>query len=169
MARGDPVLEDISHDKVRGLVLTDLAANRPLAGIAGRWFISSDTLEISYDDGVVWHRVGVLRGKDIAEIMTNPQKADHKSALYTLAAGAEIEIISLTGNSLANIISEGDGDGIFNMRIYANGILEDEFPTNWRGIAACAPVTSLSVRLHNPTAAVTTQTSTSLRIRAIMR
>ena len=56
------------HHEVYGLVETGLTVNRPAAGIAGRWFISTDTLEISHDDGVAWNRVGVLRGKDVGAL-----------------------------------------------------------------------------------------------------
>ena len=56
------------HHEVYGLVETGLAVNRPAAGVAGRWFISTDTLEISYDNGVAWRRVGVLRGKDVSAL-----------------------------------------------------------------------------------------------------
>ena len=110
-----------------------------------------------------------VRGDLEPGLITDPQRANHISAPYTLGAGAETEITSLTGNGLANIAFDGDGDGIFNMRIYADEILEDEFPTNWGGMAIYASATSLSVRLHNPMTATATQTSTSFKIKVIMR
>jgi len=52
-------------NEVIGLVLKGTAATRPAAGINGRWYIATDTLEISYDDGTAWNRVGVLGGLDL--------------------------------------------------------------------------------------------------------
>lgn len=46
-----------TDNEVYGLVLVNTAANRPTAGTSGQWFIASDTLKISYDDGASWNTV----------------------------------------------------------------------------------------------------------------
>lgn len=60
-----PIYNPIADNMVKGLVLVDTAANRPAAGTSGRWFIASDTLAISYDNGSAWVTVGTLGGLDI--------------------------------------------------------------------------------------------------------
>ena len=152
MTTGDPILKDVNRATMKNM--PDGASGLVIKG-AGP----------GVDPG--YGRVG----RDGLEpgLITDPQKADHKSASYTLGAGAETEVASLAGNGLANIIFDGDGDGIFNMRVYSDGVLEDEFPTNWAGMTACAQATLLEIRIHNPTLATATQTSSSFRIRAIGR
>jgi len=66
-----------------GKVLVDLAANRPAAGIAGRWFIASDTLAISYDDGAAWTTVGTLGGQDVSDYATHKADASAHHAKTT--------------------------------------------------------------------------------------
>lgn len=49
-------------DEVVGIALFDTAANRPSPGKQGRFFIATDTWELSYDDGTAWQSIGVLGG-----------------------------------------------------------------------------------------------------------
>jgi len=70
-------------NEVYGKVLVDLAANRPAAGIAGRWFIASDTLAISYDDGSAWTTVGTLGGQDVSDYSSHKADASAHHAKTT--------------------------------------------------------------------------------------
>jgi len=63
-----------------GKVLVDTAANRPDAGTEGRWFIASDTLAISYDNGSSWVTVGTFGGQDVSDYSSHKSDySNHKS------------------------------------------------------------------------------------------
>lgn len=94
---------------------------------------------------------------------------DHTSASYTLAAGAESSIISISGNGHADILFAGDGDGVFNMRVYIDGTLEEGFPTNESRVGTYSFTSSIEVRIYNPTTASATQKSSSFNLRGVSR
>jgi len=52
-------------DQVTGILIQDLAANRPAAGVANRFFLATDTMELSRDNGTAWESIGVLGGLDL--------------------------------------------------------------------------------------------------------
>ena len=52
-------------DEVVGIVLQGTEAEKPAAGTAGRFWLSTDTLALYYDDGTSWVQVGVLGGLDL--------------------------------------------------------------------------------------------------------
>ena len=52
-------------DEVVGILIQDVAANRPAAGTANRFFLATDTMELSRDNGTAWDRIGVLGGLDL--------------------------------------------------------------------------------------------------------
>ena len=49
-------------DEVVGIALFDTAANRPAAGTANRFFLATNTWELSQDDGSAWQTIGTLGG-----------------------------------------------------------------------------------------------------------
>ncbi len=57
-------------DEVVGIVLQGLDANKPAAGMAGRFWLSTDTLALYYDDGTAWNLVGILGGLDLTSHST---------------------------------------------------------------------------------------------------
>jgi hypothetical protein len=93
---------------------------------------------------------------------------DHTSTSFTLAGGAEASIATVSGNGTATILFAGNGAGVFNMRVYVDGVLEDSFPSNEQRIGVYSFTTSLEVRVHNPGAAATS-TSSSFNIRGVAR
>ena len=54
------------NSAMAGNVIFDTAANRPAAGVAGRAFISTDTLAVSFDTGSAWTLAGTLAGLDLS-------------------------------------------------------------------------------------------------------
>ena len=111
----------------------------------------------------------VTPGKVGVGVMSDGWSFTHTSAAHTIAAGGETSIASLTGAGAGTIIFDGNGDGVFNMRVYTDGILEDTIPTNESVVAIYAFGTSLEVRVHNPTTATATQTSSSFNARTTVR
>jgi hypothetical protein len=111
----------------------------------------------------------VVAAKVGTGVMSSRITADHTSASYTLGAGAETSIVSISGNGHADILFAGDGDGVFNMRVYIDGTLEESFPTNEARIGTYAFTTSIEVRVQNPTGASATQTSSSFNLRGASR
>jgi len=97
------------------------------------------------------------------------QSVDHTSTSYTLDAGAEESLASVSGQGSASILFAGDGDGTFKVRVYVDGTMEDEFPTNERRIGIYAFASSLEVRLYNPGTASATGTSSSFNLRGVAR
>ena len=53
-------------DEVIGIVLQGLDADKPAAGTAGRFWLSTDTLSLYYDNGTAWILVGILAGLDLS-------------------------------------------------------------------------------------------------------
>jgi hypothetical protein len=52
-------------DPLVGILLQDTAVNRPAAGTANRFFLATDTMELSRDNGTAWESIGVLGGLDL--------------------------------------------------------------------------------------------------------
>ena len=52
-------------NEVTGILIQDLATNRPPAGVKNRFFLATDTMELSRDNGTAWETIGVLGGLDL--------------------------------------------------------------------------------------------------------
>jgi len=52
-------------DEIVGVVLQGLDADKPTAGVKGRFWLSTDTKALYFDDGTNWILVGVLGGLDL--------------------------------------------------------------------------------------------------------
>jgi len=112
----------------------------------------------------------VTTAKVATGVMSSKIEGDHTSASYTLAAGEEVSLIGpISGNGSAVILFSGDGDGTFNMRVYIDGAMEEEFPTNEPRIGIYSFTTSIEVKLYNPTGASATATSSSCNLRGVAR
>lgn len=107
--------------------------------------------------------------KCAAGVLSSRITADHTSTSYTLGAGAEASIVSFSGNGHADILFAGDGTGVFNMRVYVDGTLEESFPTNESRIGTYSFTSSLEIRVHNPTTSSTTNNSSSFNLRGVAR
>jgi len=95
---------------------------------------------------------------------------NHTSTSYTLAAGAEATIDAITGKvGFCTIMFDGNGDGVFRMRVYVDGVLDDDFPTNETRIGHYSFASSLEVRIYNPTGGSATQTSSGYTLRGLAR
>jgi hypothetical protein len=103
----------------------------------------------------------------VAEL--SPVSADHKSTSYTLSAGAELTIHSLSGIGSCTVVFYGDGDGVFNMRVYVDGSLDDSFPTNQPRIGLYTFYSSLEIRVHNPLEGPASHTSSGYNLRGLAR
>jgi len=93
---------------------------------------------------------------------------DHAITDYTLNPGQQITIMSIKALGHVDIIWEGDGDGVFIMRVYINGKLEEELYTDEVRTGTYAFDKSLEVRLYNPTTKVLTKTSTTFSARGLI-
>jgi len=82
-------------DEIVGILIQDVAANRPAAGVAGRFFLATDTMELSRDNGSAWETIGVLGGQDVSDYSSH--KAD-ASAHHTKTTDAS-ELTSGTLNA----------------------------------------------------------------------
>lgn len=95
---------------------------------------------------------------------------NHTSSSYTLGAGAEATIDAITGKTgFCTIMFDGNGDGIFRMRVYVDGSLDDDFLTNETRIGHYSFASSLQVRIYNPTGSSATQTSSGYTLRGLAR
>ncbi len=95
---------------------------------------------------------------------------NHTSSSFTLPAGGEAVIDSITGKvGFCTIMFDGNGDGVFRMRVYVDGVLDDEFATNETRIGHYSFASSLEVRIHNPTTGSATQTSSGYTLRGLAR
>jgi len=92
---------------------------------------------------------------------------DHAIRDYTLDPKAETTIVSIRALGHVDIIWEGNGDGVFLIRVYVDGIMEEEFYTNESRIGTYAFDESFEVRLYNPLDVVATQKSMSHSIRGV--
>ncbi|PJA09881.1 MAG: hypothetical protein COX70_00520, partial [Flavobacteriales bacterium CG_4_10_14_0_2_um_filter_32_8] len=60
-------------NEVYGLVAAGIAADRPVAGIAGRWYFSTDTLILSRDNGNAW--IEMARGETAIRLAQLSEKS----------------------------------------------------------------------------------------------
>jgi hypothetical protein len=104
-----------------------------------------------------------------AGVMSSRILKDHMKASYTLDAGGEESIYSASGNGSAAILFAGDGDGAFRMRVYVDGELDDEFPTDEARVSIHGFTSSLEVRVYNPAASPATATSSSFNLSGVAR
>lgn len=95
---------------------------------------------------------------------------DHTSTSYTLGAGSEATIHSISGKvGFCTILFDGNGDGTFRMRVYVDGALDDDFYTNETRIGHYSFSSSLEVRIYNPTTSSATRTSSGYTLRGLAR
>lgn len=96
-------------------------------------------------------------------------KFDHSKQLFTLDAIAEQTLFSAKGAGLVVVELAGDGDGVFRIRIYTDGNIGDEFPTNKAITRAYAFDSSFELRLFNPSNTSQTASSETIRLRGLVR
>ena len=82
--------QDGAHELV-GIVLQGSDASKPAAGVAGRFWLSTDTKAFYYDDGTQWVLIGVLAGLDLSN-----HGARHK------AGGAD----AILPDTIANVLTD---------------------------------------------------------------
>lgn len=73
------------------VILRDVAANRPAAGIAGRLFVATDTWEISRDNGATWDSI-------VQPLLRTTSAADPALTNVPTAGNAAIHKNTTTGN-----------------------------------------------------------------------
>jgi hypothetical protein len=96
-------------------------------------------------------------------------KFDHSKQLFTIDAIAEQTLFSAKGAGLVVVELSGDGDGVFRVRIYTDGNIEDEFPTNKAITRVYAFDSSFDLRLFNPLSTSRTASSETIRLRGLVR
>ena len=119
----------------------------------------------------VWG-IGVVDAlNELATGMENIKSAkfDHSKQLFTLDAVAEKSLFSVKGAGLVVVELAGDGDGVFTARIYTDGSIENEFPTNKAITRAYAFDTSFDLRLFNPASTSQSASSETIRLRGFVR
>jgi len=107
--------------------------------------------------------------KCAAGVLSSRITYDHTSTSYTLGGLSETTIVSLSGNGHADILFAGDGDGVFYMRVYIDGTLEEEFPTNEARVGTYGFTSSISIRVYNPDTATASAKSSSFNLRGVSR
>jgi hypothetical protein len=116
--------------------------------------------------------IGVVDAlNELATNMENIKSArfDHAKQLFTLDAIAEQSLFSVKGAGLTVIEFAGDGDGVFTIRVYVDGGIEDAFPTNKAITRAYAFDSSFDIRLFNPLDTSQTASSETIRLRGLVR
>jgi len=101
-------------------------------------------------------------------VVIEPYSFDHVITDYTLNPKAEASIVSVKRLSYVTILWEGDGDGVFWIRVYVDNILEEEFPTDESYVGTHSFRKSLEVRIYNPLNIRATHTSTTHSIRGVV-
>lgn len=94
-----------ADNEVYGLVQAGLAANRPAAAVAGRWYFSTDTLVLERDNGTAW--VEMARGETALRLaqlsekshasLTSVTSDQHHAQAHTLASHSTKAHSELTG------------------------------------------------------------------------
>jgi len=96
-------------------------------------------------------------------------KFDHVKQLFTLGAVAEQSLFSVKGIGLVVVELAGDGDGVFTLRIYVDGSVEDALPTNRSITRAYSFDNGFELRLYNPSGTSQTASSETIRLRGLVR
>jgi hypothetical protein len=96
-------------------------------------------------------------------------KFNHSKQLFTLDAIAEQSLFSVRGAGIVVVELYGDGDGVFRVRIYTDGSIEDEFPTSKAITRAYSFDSSFDLRLFNPLNATRSASSETIRLRGLVR
>jgi hypothetical protein len=96
-------------------------------------------------------------------------KFDHAKQLFTLDAVAEQLLFSVKGAGIVVVELAGDGDGVFTIRIYTDGSIEDAFQTNKDITKTYAFNTSFDLRLFNPSNTSQSASSETIRLRGFVR
>jgi hypothetical protein len=94
---------------------------------------------------------------------------DRPKAIFVLGAGEEKVVDSVHGTCYCTVFFDGDGDGASRVRVYVDGRLEDDFPTNEARVGFYACSSSLEIKIYNPTPSIASQTSTSYSLRGLLR
>jgi len=111
--------------------------------------------------------IALIFGIEVRPVMES-YSYNHTARDYTLNPKAEASIVTIRALGHVDIIWKGDGDGIFMMRIYVDGVKEEEFPTNETRIGTYAFKKSFEVKVYNPLDVIKTQTSMSHSIRGVI-
>jgi hypothetical protein len=94
---------------------------------------------------------------------------DHPKQAFTLDPAAEQTLYSVSGAGLVVVELMGDGDGSFTVRVYVDGSVEDEHPTNVAITRAYSFDTSFELRLYNPATVSVTASSETIRLRGLAK
>jgi len=116
--------------------------------------------------------VGVVDAlNELATSIDNIKSArfNHAKQLFTLNAIAEQSLFSVKGAGLVVVELSGDGDGVFTLRIYVDGSIENEFPTNKSVTESYAFDSSFELRLFNPASTSQSASSETIRLRGLAR
>jgi hypothetical protein len=92
---------------------------------------------------------------------------DHVSAPHELEPLVELELFAVTGSGHVTVVFNGDGDGVFIIRVYVDNVLECEFYTNEFRIAHYVFNSNLRIVLHNPLTSRASHSSTSFSVRGV--
>jgi hypothetical protein len=108
---------------------------------------------------------------ELASSIDNIKSArfDHAKQLFTLGAVAEQSLFSVKGAGIVVVELAGDGDGVFMVRVYVDGGIEDAFPTNRAITRAYSFDSSFELRLFNPSNTSQTASSETIRLRGFVR
>jgi len=116
--------------------------------------------------------IGVVNAlNELAARIDNIRSArfDHTKQLYTLDANYEQTLFSARGAGIVVVELAGDGDGVFTLRIYIDGSVEDAFPTNRVITRAYSFDSGFEIRLYNPAGTLQTASSETIRLRGLVR
>ena len=142
-----------------GLLAAGLATDRPVAGVAGRFYFSTDTLVLERDNGTAW--VEMARGETVARLAQLSEKA-HSSLT---GIGASDHHVKTADNEVAGLLSQGlasarPAAGIAGRLYYSTDtlVLERDTGTAWeekaRGETAIR-LAQLSEKAHDSLTGVT--------------
>jgi len=92
---------------------------------------------------------------------------DHTSTPVTLDAGQEHSIFTHDGLGHVTVLFQGDGDGVFEMRIYVDGKLEEGFSTDESRIGTYSFRERFEIRVLNPASVGKTGTTSSFILRGV--
>lgn len=97
----------------------------------------------------------------------NTVSENHSKTNYTLNAGAEQSLITVSGKGFVTVLYSGDGDGVFKLRIYVDGTLDETIATNEARVGAYTFNSSLEIKIYNPADSQDTKSSETFYIRGV--
>jgi hypothetical protein len=93
-----------------------------------------------------------------------PSTWKHTKTTYSLNPTTETILYTVTGKGIATLISDGDGDGKYTIRVYIDESLNDEFSTNSPKNVAYSFTSKIELRLYNPAPHSETASSATLKL-----